>query len=218
MADPDGPGLGIVVRMVLDGLDEIGADLNHTEEARRNVLESAGQLGIVIPKELADPEATAIYRSLIGEMTLAKSATGATYGTVGLHVKRTDDEHLGFHTKLEPGHFTDMVATACVLAQLDLLKRAANLFGWGGYPFHCPWGATPLLLVVNGRRRHNGWGSGTASWCLGAVKWIPPFGWTVDAEKLAELISEAQQLNDYSAAPSPPRSHSDGRPERNSSP
>jgi len=44
----------------------------------------------------------------------------------------------------------------------------------GGYPFHCPWGATPLLLVVNGRRRHNGWGSGTASWCLGAVKWIPP--------------------------------------------
>src|SRR5664280_520240 len=44
----------------------------------------------------------------------------------------------------------------------------------GGYPFHCPRGATPLLLVVNGRRRHNGWGSGTASWCLGAVKWIPP--------------------------------------------
>jgi uncharacterized Zn finger protein len=44
----------------------------------------------------------------------------------------------------------------------------------GGYPFHCPWGATPLPLVVNGRRRHNGWGSGTASWCLGAVKWIPP--------------------------------------------
>lgn len=49
MADPDGPGLGVVVRMVLDGFDEIGADPKHTEEARRNVFESAGQLGIVIP-------------------------------------------------------------------------------------------------------------------------------------------------------------------------
>src|SRR5664279_1168798 len=52
---------------------------------------------------------------------------------------------------------------------------AGKQFVGGGYPFHCPWGATPLPLVVNGRRRHNGWGSGTASWCLGAVKWIPPF-------------------------------------------
>jgi hypothetical protein len=153
MADPDGPGLGIVVRMALDGLNEIGADPEHTEEARRHVLESAGQLGIFIPQELGDPETTAIYRSLIGEMTFAKSATEATYGAVGLHLKPTDDEHLGFHTKLEPGHFTNMVATACVLAQMDLLKRAANLFGW-----------------------------------------------TVDAEKVAELINEARQLNDSSAA------------------
>lgn len=96
-------------------------------------------------------------------MTIAKSATEATYGAVGLHVERTDEETFGFHTKLEPGHFTDLAATACVLAQLDLLKRAAYLFGW-----------------------------------------------TVDAEKLAELISKAQQLNEYSAAPTQPLSQTDG--------
>lgn len=129
MADPNGPGLGIALRMALDGLGEIGADPEPTERARGHVLESARQLGLVVPDELSAPEESAIYRSLGSEMSLAKSTAEGTYGAVGLHVMSSDGEQLGFHTKLEPGHFTDMVASACVLAQLDLLKHASNLFG-----------------------------------------------------------------------------------------
>ena len=63
-------------------------------------------------------------------MRLAQSAINSTYATVGLHVRWSDPEHVGFHTRLEPGSFTEMVASACVIAQLDMLKRGAKLFGW----------------------------------------------------------------------------------------
>jgi hypothetical protein len=35
-----------------------------------------------------------------------------------------------FHTTLEPGPFTDLIASACVIAQLRLLQHAAEFFGW----------------------------------------------------------------------------------------
>src|SRR5205085_982304 len=79
---------------------------------------------------LPDPELTSIYTSLTAEMRFANSVADATYAAVGFHIKRMDAEHQGFHVTLDPGAFTDLVASACVIAQLDLLRRAARLFGW----------------------------------------------------------------------------------------
>lgn len=50
------------------------------------------------------------------------------YGIVGKHLKKIDDEHLEFHTRLEPDSYADLIASACVIAQLDLLRGSAILF------------------------------------------------------------------------------------------
>ena len=62
-------------------------------------------------------------------MRLARSAAESSYVIVGLHIQ-AGAEQPGFHTKHQPDSFTDMITTACVMAQLDLLKRAASLFDW----------------------------------------------------------------------------------------
>jgi len=130
MAADDGFGLGIVVRLVINALDEVAVNNDVAVTRRDELLLEAEQAGLVIPDELAGPETSAVYVSLTAEMALAQSVVDGTYGTIGLHVKLADDQHLGFNTRLEPGHFTEMVASACVIAQLELLKRAAKLFGW----------------------------------------------------------------------------------------
>ena len=131
IADPKGPGLGIVLKMALDGIDEIGADAGERkEEARGAIRQLSDQTSIAIPEELPAPEGTAIFRSLNAEMRLANSVSKGGYGAIGFHVQATDPEHIGFHTKRQPDFFTDMIASACVIAQLDLLKRAANLLSW----------------------------------------------------------------------------------------
>jgi len=130
IAEPDGPGLGIVLRMALDGIDEIGADAEHTARARASAAQLIEHLGIAVPDELPDPASTAVYVSLTAEMTLARGISEATFGAVGLHVQRPDSDHLEFHTKLGPGNFTDMVASAAEMAVLDLLQHAADWFGW----------------------------------------------------------------------------------------
>ena len=129
LGDPEGAGLGIVLRMALDSIGGIGADAERSEQARRTVRQVADQVGVVIPDALPDPENTAIYRSLTTEMRLAENASEGSYGTVGLHIQ-VGAEQPGFHTKRQPDSFTDMITTACVMAQLDLLKRAAGLFNW----------------------------------------------------------------------------------------
>jgi hypothetical protein len=130
ITDGGGPGLGVVMRMVLQAPDELGAGPEFTASYRRELINLIGSAGITIPDELAKPETSAIYTSLGEEMRLAQSVADGRYAAVGLHIKWPDAEHIGFHTQLEPGHFTEMVATACVIAQLDLLKRGAKLFGW----------------------------------------------------------------------------------------
>ena len=91
----------------------------------------------------------------------------------------------------------------------------------GGYPFHCPRGATPLLLVVNGRRCHNGWGSGTASWCLGAVKWIPPSA-QIDAWKSfparCDSVEPSQSMSSGRDVMRPPERPAQPRADRACSP
>jgi hypothetical protein len=128
MSDPEGAGLGIVLRMVLNSADEI-SDPGQGQQAHGVIQQVSEQLGIAIPDALPDPGSTAIYRSLNDEMGLARSAAEGSYVIVGLHIQ-ADAEQAGFHTKRQPDFFTDMIATACVIAQLDLLKRAASLFDW----------------------------------------------------------------------------------------
>ena len=129
MSNPEGAGLGIVLRMALNSASEIGADPDHSQQAQRVIQQVGDQLGIAIPDTLPDPESTAIYRSLNDEMHLAKSTSEGSYAIVGLHIQ-AGAEQSGFHTKRHPDSFTDMITTACVMAQLDLLKRAASLFDW----------------------------------------------------------------------------------------
>jgi hypothetical protein len=129
ITDDSGAGVGIILRMALDQLDEFGAD-PELAKYRAELISGAASAGITIPDELAEPETSAIYASLTAEMRLAHGAVNGTYTVAGLHVRRPDAEHVGFHTQLEPGSFTEMVASACVIAQLDLLKRGAKLFGW----------------------------------------------------------------------------------------
>jgi hypothetical protein len=129
MGDPEGAGLGIVLRMALNSAREIGANPDSSQQAQRMIQQVGDQLGIPIPDTLPDPESTAIYANLNNEMHLARSASEGSYEIVGLHIQ-ADGEQSGFHTKRQPDSFTDMITTACVMAQLDLLKRAASLFDW----------------------------------------------------------------------------------------
>ena len=130
ITEDSGPGIGVVVRMALDSPGELGADPALDAMYREELLKGATSAGITIPDELPEPEASAIYGSLAFEMRLAQSTVNGTYAAVGLHVKQSDAEHADFRTRLEPGPFTEMVASASVIAQLDLLKRGAKLLGW----------------------------------------------------------------------------------------
>jgi hypothetical protein len=63
-------------------------------------------------------------------MKLARSAVDGTYAAIGPHTRKPANKPLGFHTQLEPGPFTELIASACVIALLDLLRHAASVFGW----------------------------------------------------------------------------------------
>ena len=152
MAEDGGPGIGAVVRMALDSPGELGADPEAAARYREQLLDGATAAGITIPDEVPEPQASAIYSSLVFEMRLAQSTVNGTYAAVGFHVSHPDAEHADFHTRLEPGPFTEMVASACVIAQLDMLKRGAKLFNW-----------------------------------------------TIDEQKLEDLLEEARELNQASA-------------------
>lgn len=64
-------------------------------------------------------------------MRLASRVVDTSYVITGLHIVPGDDrDRAMFNTKLLPGPFTDMVGSASVIAQLDLLRHAAWNFGW----------------------------------------------------------------------------------------
>ena len=63
-------------------------------------------------------------------MRLANSVINGTYAGTWPHLKQHDDDYAGFYTQVDPGPFTEMIASACVMAQLELLKNAANIFDW----------------------------------------------------------------------------------------
>ena len=64
-------------------------------------------------------------------MLLAQRAINGSYLIAGLHVKPGHSANSAdFHTRLESGPLTDLIGSACVIAQLDLLQHAAPVFGW----------------------------------------------------------------------------------------
>ena len=123
-------GLGIAVRSVLDAMTELGADPDLTVQALQGVQGVVEAAGVTIPDQLAPPEATSIYQSLQLEMTLAASVVDGSYGAIYLHTAQADQEHANFQVALEHGPLADLVASAAVIATLNTLSDAAQLFGW----------------------------------------------------------------------------------------
>jgi len=130
MTHKDGPGTGIVLRMALDMLKEVGAVEQVAARHSKQILDSAAVIGISVPQELPAPDTTGVYASLAQEMRLADSAVNGTYATTGPHLEFENPEHLAFRTQLDPGPFTELIASACVIAELELLKNAAQVLGW----------------------------------------------------------------------------------------
>jgi hypothetical protein len=126
-------GLGLVVRLALDALTEEppGDNTDRIRTATDDLLRSAYQVGLPVPGAAPPAETTAIWQSLSAEMLLAQRAINGSYLIAGLHVKPGNSSNsANFHTRLESGPLTDLVASACIIAQLDLLQHAAPIFGW----------------------------------------------------------------------------------------
>lgn len=127
--DPDGAGLGIAMRLALDSVGAVRAESQQTEQAQSIIRQVAEQGRITVPDTLPDPQDSAVYRSISSEMRLAERASGGGYSIASLHVQ-VDGDQAGFHTKRQPDAFTEMIASACTMAMLNLLKHAAVVFGW----------------------------------------------------------------------------------------
>jgi hypothetical protein len=133
MTQHGGEGLGLMIRLAVDSLDDELLDGvgNRAGTVKENLLRNAVSSGLRVPDDVRPPETTAIWHSLTAEMRMARHAVEGGYWTVGLHLRSGDGtDHLEFHTKLEPGPFTDLIVSACAIAQLELLKHAAAVFGW----------------------------------------------------------------------------------------
>ena len=129
MTDESGPGIGLILRIALDMPDQLGARPETAARYREQLLGNATAAGITVPEDIPPANDSAVYRSLTLEMRLADNVINGSYAATWPHLKQHDD-HTGFHTQVDPGPFTEMMASACVIAQLELLKNAAKIFGW----------------------------------------------------------------------------------------
>ena len=123
----DAETLGLVIRLALDILPD---DLPAGAAARDDLLRKAASAGLRIPASLPSAEDTAIWRALAAEMQMAQSITTSGLVAAGLHVSYDGTDQADFRTRLQPGPLTYLVMSACVIAQLNLLKHAAPVFGW----------------------------------------------------------------------------------------
>jgi hypothetical protein len=130
IATAGGAGVGVAMRLALDTPADLGASPDVAAMYCEHLITSAAAAGITIPEHVAEPETSTIYTSLATEMLLARSAANGKYAAIWPHIQHQDTEHIGFHTRLEPGPYADMIASASVIAQLELLKHAATLFEW----------------------------------------------------------------------------------------
>jgi hypothetical protein len=123
----DAGTLGLVIRLALDALPD---DLPAAAAARDDLLRKAASTGMQIPTSLPSAGDTAIWRVLTTEMQMAEAMITSGLGAAGLHVSYGGADQADFRTRLQPGPLTDLVMSACVIAQLNLLRRAAPVFGW----------------------------------------------------------------------------------------
>jgi len=130
MTDESGPGIGLILRIALDMPGQLGAGTEAAAHYCEQLLGNAEAAGIAVPGDIPPADDSAVYRSLTLEMRLANSVINGTYAATWPHLKQHDDDHADFYTQVDPGPFTEMVASACVVAQLELLKNAAKIFGW----------------------------------------------------------------------------------------
>lgn len=130
MTGEEGPGLGIVLRMALDMPQELGATAETSAVYREQILSGAASARITVPGELPAPDASAIHASLRYEMQLATGVIDGTYAALSPHLQHENADHAAFYTQVEPGPFTEMIASACVITQLELLESAAKLLSW----------------------------------------------------------------------------------------
>jgi hypothetical protein len=61
---------------------------------------------------------------------MAELMTTSGLRAAELHVSYSGADRAQFRIRVEPGALTDLVASACVIAQLHLLRHAAPVFGW----------------------------------------------------------------------------------------
>ena len=133
MTQGDDGTLGLVVRLALNTLDAGHPDrvADRTPAARDDLLQNAANAGLPIPDNLPSVESATIWRDLTFEMQLARSAVDATFEIAGLHMTAgREASRADFQVRQEPGPLTDLIASAWVIAQLELLKHAALVFGW----------------------------------------------------------------------------------------
>jgi hypothetical protein len=132
MTEENGEGLGLVFRLALDSLDdEIFEEIPTQVDSKRSLLQVADTAGLTIPDQVRDIQRSKIWRILTTEMQMAQHAANHAYGIAAFHMKAADQAGtVGFETGQRPGPFTDMIASACVIAQLELLRNAAPIFGW----------------------------------------------------------------------------------------
>ena len=142
MADPEGVGAGLAARIAIDSAAD---DIQNVEEVtdfdpaafdlpKKMIAgweQAAKTHDVPIPDAVPPAEDSRVFNALKLEMLMADQAINATYGVTGYHVRRgVDDEHMQFHTQIEPGPLTELVASGCVIAQLHLLRGAAVVLGW----------------------------------------------------------------------------------------
>jgi hypothetical protein len=130
MTAPGSEGLGIAVRSVLNATVELGADADLTAQASQQIHGTAEAAGVLIPEQLAPPESAWIYKSLQAEMTMAANVVNGSYNATLLHTGQADPEHAYFQVVLDHGPLADLAASAAVIAMLNILSDAAQLFGW----------------------------------------------------------------------------------------
>ncbi|MGH3221590.1 MAG: hypothetical protein ACRDPY_23335 [Streptosporangiaceae bacterium] len=123
----DAESLGLVIRLAIDTLPD---DLPAAAAARDDLLRKAAGAGLRIPASQPSVRDAAIWRALATEMQLAQAMATSGLGAAGLHVSYCGADHADFRTRLQPGPLTDLVTSACVIAQLNLLRHAAPVFGW----------------------------------------------------------------------------------------
>jgi hypothetical protein len=83
-----------------------------------------------IPETLPPREGTAIWHTLAAEMRLAQAMAESSLAGAGLHVSFASEDRADFRTRLQPGPISELMTSASVIAQLQLLKHAAPFFGW----------------------------------------------------------------------------------------